>query len=440
MKQDNDKFNQIIKEKLEDFEVPFNESHWSEMSESLDSMEGVSKGNSGFGNKYMWIAAAGIVAVASWFYLTKEDESIPQSSFKPTPVLKEKTNANEVTTIEPGNGNEKIPSENQQVVESPQDIQETAEQEQPIPKVADDKLDKYADFSQQQVNEEGITELEQIIDEHKSTFEDEPKIDNVELKTSIVVNEKVICSGEEVQFSVDRDIDNANYYWDFGDGDLKSRKKNPKHTFKRSGTFTVRLNVSKGDIGSKNDWPTEMEVTVLRSPEVEIISENNQITLNEPYAWFETSSNEPCKYAWTFNENQKARGERVSFLVPEQSSYSVRVEAKNEAGCNTIDEYTYNASKGVKMFVENAFTPNGDGLRDEFLPQELSISEVPFTFIVMDRNGRVVYQTDNKYAPWNGKLNNSGSDMPTGVYPWKVVFTDDRGKKHEQSGSITITR
>jgi gliding motility-associated-like protein len=92
------------------------------------------------------------------------------------------------------------------------------------------------------------------------------------------------------------------------------------------------------------------------------------------------------------------------------------------------------------MEVEDAFRPNGDGRNEDFLPKELTIADVDFIFTVTDKTGQVVFQTKDKYQPWNGEFNNNGSALPAGLYFWKLSFTDDKGAIHEQKGKINLLR
>ena len=92
------------------------------------------------------------------------------------------------------------------------------------------------------------------------------------------------------------------------------------------------------------------------------------------------------------------------------------MSASSENGCSSELKKTYNAEKGVKVFAEDAFTPNGDMNNDDFLPKELKDSYVEFNVVVSDMNGKMVFETQDKYQAWNGGLNNNGNILPAGQY------------------------
>ena len=77
-----------------------------------------------------------------------------------------------------------------------------------------------------------------------------------------------------------------------------------------------------------------------------------------------------------------------------------------------------------ELHAPNAFSPNGDGVNDEFVILGAAFVDNN-SFIVFDKNGLVVYKKDNYGADgtfWDGKRDN-GEEVPDGIY--KYVFNGD---------------
>ena len=165
-----------------------------------------------------------------------------------------------------------------------------------------------------------------------------------------------------------------------------------------------------------------------------------EITLSDPYAEFNAESDVTCDFKWEFNYDQKSEGIDVIFLIQDKGSYPVRLRATSQNGCSIEVHSSFVAYRGRMMIVENSFTPDNNSVNEKFLPKDLTVSNVEFTFSVYDQNHRLVFETNDKYDGWNGNLNNSGNPMPMGTYSWKVSFTDDRGKEHHQGGKINLLR
>jgi gliding motility-associated-like protein len=73
------------------------------------------------------------------------------------------------------------------------------------------------------------------------------------------------------------------------------------------------------------------------------------------------------------------------------------------------------------LYIPNAFTPNGDGINDQFT---LRIGEdcemVKFSLQIFDRWGRLIFETNSISVDqaWDGKFENN--DLSGGVYLFKM--------------------
>ena len=66
--------------------------------------------------------------------------------------------------------------------------------------------------------------------------------------------------------------------------------------------------------------------------------------------------------------------------------------------------------------LPNTFTPNEDGSNDFFRPCLIYRYINSVDFRVTNRWGQVVFQTNNPEINWDGKDQNTGKDLPEGVY------------------------
>lgn len=94
-------------------------------------------------------------------------------------------------------------------------------------------------------------------------------------------------------------------------------------------------------------------------------------------------------------------------------------------------EYTY--------FVPNSFTPNGDGINDEFLPLGNAIQLESYDLQIFDRWGQLMFQSLNPATGWDGTI--SGNPMPAGVYVYRAIVVDAIKKdRYELFGHVTLFR
>jgi gliding motility-associated-like protein len=85
----------------------------------------------------------------------------------------------------------------------------------------------------------------------------------------------------------------------------------------------------------------------------------------------------------------------------------------------------------------NVFTPNGDGVNDEFTFRFLSIAIEEFECVIVNRWGRTVHEMNDINAGWDG-TDKSGSVCPEGVYFYSYRATAQNGDTVEGQGNIHL--
>ncbi|MBK8607068.1 MAG: gliding motility-associated C-terminal domain-containing protein [Chitinophagaceae bacterium] len=82
-----------------------------------------------------------------------------------------------------------------------------------------------------------------------------------------------------------------------------------------------------------------------------------------------------------------------------------------------------------------AFTPNGDGRNDRFLPVPVGIKSLNY-FRVFNRWGQLLFQTKTLHDGWDGKL--QGAQQATGVYVWMIEAITNQNKIITKKGTVTL--
>jgi len=85
--------------------------------------------------------------------------------------------------------------------------------------------------------------------------------------------------------------------------------------------------------------------------------------------------------------------------------------------------------------MPNAFTPDGDGINDEFGPV-FDILPGKFHLIISDAGGRKVFETSDPSVRWNGR--DPGGSIRAGTYLWYMRYTDETGRTKEEYGSLVL--
>ncbi|MEA3444135.1 MAG: CotH kinase family protein [Bacteroidota bacterium] len=120
------------------------------------------------------------------------------------------------------------------------------------------------------------------------------------------------------------------------------------------------------------------------------------------------------------------------FEVTEPGNYWVIVT--NSCG-SSFDEI--NVDCDCEVIIPNAFSPNGDGINDEFIITGKGIIPESFKLMIYDRWGKLVFESNNLYKHWDGKINGN-SISNSGVYNYILSYTKFDGKKVWKNGNILV--
>lgn len=141
---------------------------------------------------------------------------------------------------------------------------------------------------------------------------------------------------------------------------------------------------------------------------------------------------------WYFvnNKGYVGTGQNVSHSFYDAGSYEVAMVVTNTWGCADTVVKTIVIDSDVKIYVPNAFTPNGDGLNDIFQPKGRGIQKYNLT--IFDRWSNIVFESNEFTKGWDGSMR--GTSCTDDIYVWKINAVDDNGKVRELNGFVTLTR
>ena len=89
----------------------------------------------------------------------------------------------------------------------------------------------------------------------------------------------------------------------------------------------------------------------------------------------------------------------------------------------------------IQFTLPNVFTPNGDGTNDYLETKIEGVNE--FSVVVLNENGKVVYQSQDTDFKWDGTLPN-GDKAPQGTYVYYITGKDLEGRLVSKHSRLTI--
>ena len=110
----------------------------------------------------------------------------------------------------------------------------------------------------------------------------------------------------------------------------------------------------------------------------------------------------------------------------------------DQYGCQNKDSVLITVVPHTELLIPTGFSPNGDGVNDEFkVVRSLNIDKL-IEFAVFDRWGEKIFSTDNIDEGWDGT--HQGRPSPLGVYVWMVMAETKDGQQITKKGNVTLLR
>ena len=256
------------------------------------------------------------------------------------------------------------------------------------------------------------------------------------------------CDPLNVNF-LDQSAHNANsmasWQWDFGNG-LTSADENPSNIlFVGSGTladisYDVSLIVTN-DNGCMDTVAITSCITVHPDPIADFIAEPSTTNEHDPIIQFMNQSSTSESYLWYFGDGDTSTVEHPSHYYTDTGSIDVMLIAYTQYGCvdTTYQSIVIEPVPGI--YMPNAFTPDGDGVNDVFMPVLYAHDQSQYEFYIFDRWGQIIFESFTPSHGWDGNVNGGVDNSKSDVYVWKVVLrSSNSGEQKEYYGHVTLLK
>jgi gliding motility-associated-like protein len=243
------------------------------------------------------------------------------------------------------------------------------------------------------------------------------------------------CAGTEVSFSLEGEWADGSILWNFGDGSF-SNEVAPLHVFAKPGTYDITISMRSPNDGAIRTRTVEDMIVVRPKPIAE-------------FSW----AFEPTKAGTEVRVSLMDRTERASsatwmrggqsvssdaVVLQGAGDYPITLVASNAFGCQDVRTETLRVGDRSTLDAPGAFSPDGDGKRDVFLPDGLKKGR--FELSVYDREGRLVYRTTDARHPWDGNYSDGTSAQVGSMFTWTAVREKTAGKPEFFSDRVRIER
>ena len=233
----------------------------------------------------------------------------------------------------------------------------------------------------------------------------------------------ITCLGTPVQLNANGAV---NYKWTPATGLSDAGSANPIAT-----PAVTTLYIVSDDGGSVCSLKDSVLVTV--NPLPQLLTSDDVVTCNGLPVQISASGG--VRYNWTPATGLSDPGIPNPFANPLATTV-YKVEALGANNCIATDEVKVIVSAGAKIYVPNAFTPNGDGLNDCFGIKGAEGATL-FELAVYNRFGERIFFTKDPLQCWDGKF--KSNRQPIGTYAWYLRMQSPCGNV-DQKGTISIVK
>ncbi len=230
-----------------------------------------------------------------------------------------------------------------------------------------------------------------------------------------------------------------SYIWSFGNG--QSGTGNPTSSnYPNPGTYSVGLQITN-QYGCKMDTFALNYIHVYPYPAADFQADPWNGSIINPNINFINTSVGATSYTWNFGDYSSPTN-TTSITNPNHEylysgTYSVTLIAINQYGCEDRITKTIYIDPEFHIYIPNVFTPDGNGLNDEFQPKGVGIDEDNYKLLIFDRWGEMIYESNNFKKGWDGTVKGKPNKATQDVYIYKIYVKDIKGGKHEFVGHVT---
>lgn len=291
-----------------------------------------------------------------------------------------------------------------------------------------------------------------------------------------------LCVNDTTSFQ-DLSIDSIgsiiNWKWYFGDGDSLVGLQNPNHFYSTPGTYnvslvvvndsncidsiTIPLTINSISVINKTDSICQggnifiggsyqnstgtytdslqsvsgcdsivyTQLTVVPKPTVKAYSD----TTIEKGDYVQIQAIGASFYSWTPNSGLTCSN--CSNPVASPNITTQYVVEGNNGSCSSFDTVLIIVEiPEITLYIPNSFTPDGDGINDEFLFFATGFKE--FEAQIFNRWGELLFETMDIKKGWDAIY--KGKEVPLGVYVYKVTLITYEGRHIKKTGAINVLK
>jgi gliding motility-associated-like protein len=249
----------------------------------------------------------------------------------------------------------------------------------------------------------------------------------------------VACEPGEIDFINNTKPINEKYniVWSFGDG-AQQKAINPKHTYSKPGVYDIKVQITS-PIGCYTERLYPKLIEVKESPIAKFDYTPKELSFFQRDVSFTDQSQKADVVAWRFGNLGSSLVRNPKFTFPDTGQYEIIQTVTKNNGCQSISKAVLDILPVATIQIPNAFTPNNDGLNDEFRVKGFFQGIKDYKIRIFNRYGEQLFEADNPLSGWTG-LSKDGNEAPSDVYVYLIEYITARNEPKSYKGNFTLIK
>ncbi|MBI3510036.1 MAG: gliding motility-associated C-terminal domain-containing protein [Bacteroidetes bacterium] len=233
----------------------------------------------------------------------------------------------------------------------------------------------------------------------------------------------------------------TGWSWSFGDGGASSSSA-PNHCYISAGNYNVTL-IVWSSAGCVDSLTLNNYISVKPNPVANFDWIPVPIMEEAPTAYFtDLSIGSINNWSWFFGDTASGTStlQNPSYDFGYVGCRNVMLVVTTTDGCIDTTVQDVCVMPDPALYVPNAFTPNGDGHNDVFLPKSNWINPDHYRMMIFDRWGNLLFETTDINKGWDGKVQGHSDLCQEDTYVYKITATDTEGKQYRLIGGVSLIK
>lgn len=229
----------------------------------------------------------------------------------------------------------------------------------------------------------------------------------------------------------------TNWAWTFGDGGT-SNQQSPNYCFNTPGTYSVGV-IATSNNNCVASFSIANMISVNPTPVASFTVPSLTDLSNTPIQFTDHSVG-ATSWNWDFGDlfsssNNTSTLQNPTHTYIQAGSYCTLLTVSNGT-CVDTSKICLDIQLEFTFYVPNSFSPNGDGINDEFYGKGENINS--FQMWIYDRWGNSLFYCDDINKHWDGTL--AGKVVQQDVYVYVIDLLDFKNNEHKYIGSVTVEK